>query len=124
MGPKGEDENKCSIGRHSSWVMKNKHCLTEWVGIMWKHFFLITSTRLPVEKIHFQEEIKTTDGWLCKATASKILRKSTKKAAWEVGQGLEDSAGSWKDYKGDDSKTQIETQRCNMWRVEGKLEGQ
>lgn len=77
-----------------------------------------------MEKIDFQEEIKTTDGWLCKATASKILRKSTKKAAWEVGQGLEDSAGSWKDYKGDDSKTQIQAQRCNMWRVEGKLEGQ
>lgn len=47
-----------------------------------------------------------------------------KNAAWEVRQGLEDYAGSWKDYKGDDSKTQIEAQRCNMWGVERKLEGQ
>lgn len=37
-----------------------------------------------------------------------------KMAAWEVGQGLEDCAGSWKGYKGDDSKAQIEAQRCNM----------
>lgn len=68
-----------------------------------------------MEKIDFQKKkFKTHVVDYVKQLLSKILRNGTKKAAWEVRQGLEDCAGSWKDYKGDDSKTQVEAQRCNM----------